>query len=467
MERERFRGRSRRKRTRPEIRRRRACVSFCLPLVLLAGICLFFGCRQGQRRDGRAPAEEEMPGEASLEAGDTEGWRELLGENQISEEFREGLVSFAFESGSRVLRQEEGNVNYSPLSACYALALAGSGAEGETEAEVLELLHMDSREALATQCQKLYQWFYYSAQWAQKRSEHYGGSGEDGGDAITIGNSVWVSDTAAIEREYKNMLSRQFFASCLCVDFQSPDAGMAMGEWIAQKTNRILSAPVSPDPDNRISILNTLYFYGGWQSRFAKQDTREDIFTSAGGEAVPCLFLNQTIESGSFREGDGFRVSCLSTADSQVVFLLPDEGRRAEDFLGSPELLRTVMNPEEGEWAEGEITWKIPKFSVRSSIDLVGPLQALGVERMFGEAAQFGRISQDPLWVSDMVQETFISIDESGVEGAAYSVMESEAAMIEREKPVHVDMILDRPFLYGIRTDSGIWLFLGIYREPV
>lgn len=463
---ERVRGRSRHKKARPGIQRQKCCISFCLLLVLLAGICVFFVFRNGKTETDRVLAKEKMPREVSLEARDIEKWQELLYENRISEEFREGLESFAFESASLVLRQEGGNVNYSPLSASYALALAGCGACGETEAEILARLHMDSREELAIQCQKLYQWLYYSEQWAKKRSERYGGSGSDEGDAITIGNSVWVSDSAAIEKEYQKLASCQFFAPCLTVDFKSPEVGAAMGEWIAQKTNQTLPAPVNPDPDNRISILNTLYFYGGWRSRFAKDNTKEDIFTLSDGERLPCLFLNQTMESGRFREGDGFRVSYLKTADSQVIFLLPHEGRRPEDFLGSPELLEIAMNPDAGEWKEGEITWRIPRFSVKSSINLVGFLQALGTERMFGEDAEFGGISKDPLWISDMRQETFISMDESGVEGAAYTVMETEAAAIEREKPAHVDMILDRPFLYGIRTDSGIWLFLGIYRQP-
>lgn len=159
-------------------------------------------------------------------------------------------------------------------------------------------------------------------------------------------------------------------------------------------------------------------------------------------------------------------MSCLDTADCKAVFLLPEEGRRPEEFLDSPGLLESVMDPDKGEWTQGEITWKIPRFSFRSSVDLRSLFQAMGIHQMFGESAEFGGLSKDSLWVSDMVQETLISVDENGVEGAAYTVMETLAAAIEEESPVHVDMILNRPFLYGIRTDSGVWLFLGIYRNP-
>lgn len=461
MDRRETRRRSRRRREKPGLRRWKYGISFCLLLALW--ICGFHGHRYRQMGEGRNTAEE-FPPQVSLDARDREKWQELLGENQISEEFREGLDAFAFESGTSLLRQGQGNVNYSPLSAYYALALAGCGAEGQTASEILALLHMDSQEELAAQCQKLYQWFYYVNQWKQGQNRYYGG--EEEGDAIKISSSVWVSESADIEKEYRYLASRQFFAPCLSVDFKSPKAGEAMGEWIAQRTNRAISAPIFPDPENRVSILNTLYFYGGWQNPFDEDNTKEDIFTLAGGEVSPCLFLNQTIEYGSFRKGEGFMVSCLGTADSELVFLLPEEGRRPEDFLESPQIFEEMMNPEKGEWETGEITWKIPRFSVKSSMDLKSLFQAMGIQKMFGETGEFGRLSRNPMWISDMVQETVISVDESGVEGAAYTVMESEAADMEEDRPVHADMILDRPFLYGIRAGNGTWLFLGIYRSP-
>ena len=98
---ERVRGRSRHKKARPGIQRQKCCISFCLLLVLLAGICVFFVFRNGKTETDRVLAKEKMPREVSLEARDIEKWQELLYENRISEEFREGLESFAFESADR------------------------------------------------------------------------------------------------------------------------------------------------------------------------------------------------------------------------------------------------------------------------------------------------------------------------------------------------------------------------------
>ena len=61
-------------------------------------------------------------------------------ENQISDSFQKALEQFAFQSASRVLEESHGNVNYSPLSLYYALAMAGCGAEGGTAAQIMDSL---------------------------------------------------------------------------------------------------------------------------------------------------------------------------------------------------------------------------------------------------------------------------------------------------------------------------------------
>ncbi len=157
----------------------------------------------------------------------------------------------------------------------------------------------------------------------------------------------------------------------------------------------------------------------------------------------------------------------LHTADSKVFFLLPEEGKRLEELLTTPELLKEAMDLEQEGWSVGEVTWKIPRASFQSSIDLRGFLQDMGLERMFGSTAEFGRIARGPLWTTSMVQKTSIGLEEDGLEGAAYTVLESEAADEEEEDPPpHVDMLLDRPFLFGVRWDDEFWLFLGAYRDP-
>lgn len=80
-----------------------------------------------------------------------------------------------FSEWKRVLLAGDGNLNYSPLSLYYALALAGCGAENETAAQIADCLGIQEQSQLAEQCRKLYQWIAYYGQRQKMRYEEYGG----------------------------------------------------------------------------------------------------------------------------------------------------------------------------------------------------------------------------------------------------------------------------------------------------
>ena len=417
--------------------------------------------------------EAGEPKRAEISPEDYEEWNQLLAENEISEAFKEGLDQFAYESGSAILRDAAGNENYSPLSLYYTLALAGCGAEGETADQILKSLGAKDQKELADQCRRLYQSYVYYSQRDQERMEYYGmassAKGEEDGkqSAIQLGNSLWISDQLNVFEEYQKLAGENFFASSYGVDFGNPDTGKRMGEWIAEKTRGVLAPQLDIDPATLLVILNTLYFYGGWAEPFSEEMTREDVFHLENGGEVAVPYLNRTQMEGAFKRGEGYTLSYLGTNNGcRMMFLLPNEDRTVGEFLESRERLENAMEVKEEDWVSGKVIWKVPKFEFGSSYQLKDTLKAMGMERMFGEQAEFGGISPDPLMVSDVIQETHIGVDENGVEGAAYTMMTlARGAMIQNEEMA--EMILDRPFLFGIRDDThGTWLFLGVCRNP-
>lgn len=415
----------------------------------------------------KADMEAETPKAVNYKADDYEKWNELLEENRISDSFEEALGQFAFQSGSKVLSAEGGNVNYSPLSLYYALAIAGCGAEGETAAQITESLGGVDQSQLADQCRKLFQWIAYEGQRQKAEYEQYGEGKYE--SSMQLGNSLWVSDQLELKEDYRKLAAAQFFASSYQVDFTKPGTGEQIAGWISKQTNGVLQPALQMDRDTMMAIINTLYFYGGWRTPFAAGRTADDSFTKADGSTVTVPFMNRVEAMGSFRRGDGYTVSALHTNNNcSMVFVLPDRGRSVEEILDIPEKLQEALDRGSEQWQSGEVTWKVPKFSFGSSMKLAELLKSMGVENMFlPMKAEFGRISDMPLYVSDVIQETHIGIDEEGVEGAAYTmIMIAAGAAMAEEKP-KADMILDRPFLYGIQDDmTGAWLFLGVCRNP-
>lgn len=419
----------------------------------------------GQSYGRGTTREAKEPERAELSPEDYEGWNQLLDENRISGEFTKGLDLFAYKSGSAVLKNTQENGNYSPLSLYYTLALAGCGARGETAAQILENVGMEDKEDLAEQCGRLYRQYVYQSQREKEQMEHYGMEGYK--SAICLGNSLWISDQLPVEEKYQEMAAEKFYASSYGVDFSDPETGKRMGEWIAHKTKGVLAPQITTDSGTLLTILNTLYFYGGWREPFSQEMTQEDSFTREDGGRITVPYLNRTELTGEFQKREGGTLSYLSTDNNcRMVFLLPDEGRTVGEFLESPQKLRASMELTDEDWKIGKVIWKVPKFSFGSSYPLKDTLIAMGMERMFDSEAELGDISTEPLRVSHVIQETHIGIDEQGVEGAAYTMMAvAGGAMTEREETA--EMILDRPFLYGIWDDShGLWLFLGVCRDP-
>lgn len=101
----------------------------------------------------------------------------------------------------------------------------------------------------------------------------------------------------------------------------------------------------------------------------------------------------------------------------------------------------------------GEVTWKIPKFNFSSKFEVVEVLNRLGINSAFATDADFSGITDHPAFISDIVQETHISLDENGVEASDFTqVSYSTGGLVEGDS---IEMILNHPFIYGITADNG------------
>ena len=88
----------------------------------------------------------------------------------------------------------------------------------------------------------------------------------------------------------------------------------------------------------------------------------------------------------------------------------------------------------------------------------------MGVRRAFAsDQADFSGMTQDQAFLSQVLQETHIAIDEKGVEAATFTKIDYAGMAAPNENEAH--MILNRPFLYGVVSD-GVLLFAGVCNNP-
>ena len=66
-------------------------------------------------------------------------------------------------------------------------------------------------------------------------------------------------------------------------------------------------------------------------------------------------------------------------------------------------------------------------------------------------------------YIGDIHQETYISIDEEGVEASAFTQINYVGS---GQPEGRAEMILDCPFIYGITAPNGNLLSIGICTNP-
>lgn len=375
----------------------------------------------------------------------------IMEQNPVDDSFLKALDDFSYKTGALVLVDKGENINYSPLSLYYALSVAATGAGSDTRDQLLALLGVSDPQVLTEQCGNFYRRVY--------RDNKIG--------KLIIANSIWLDDDmngepVLFKESFVKSAAENFYASCHSVDFSAKETGKAMADWVSANTNGTLSPTIETDPEQILSILNTVYFYDQWIDRFNKSKTAKDTFYLSNGDEVEVDFMNKTNPSTGFSRGEGFTRSGMSLKNgNHMAFILPDEGVSPYDLLASPDRMKETF--EGGESFCGEVVWKIPKFSFGSRLALTDALESLGVTSAFLPDADFSGITDHMAYITGVLQETHIAIDEDGVEASAFTQINYAGSALPEGR---AEMILDRPFIFCITAPDGSMLFVGVCENP-
>lgn len=403
----------------------------------------------GEQGDGyRSFVKAEEPGTTSY--SDYEFHRELLEENPVSEEFIRAVDDFSWKTASEILREGSGNRNYSPLSLYYALAIAAQGSEGRTKEEFLELLGMEDQKVLAEECGRLFRRLY---------TDNECGS-------LKPANSLWLRDGFDVKQKFLDTARKDYYASVFGVDFTNPETGNIMGAWVAEQTGGLLAPVFQANPDEVLAIINTLYLQDEWYHPFSESGNTEDVFVMESGEEMICEYMHADFFHQAYYQGEGYTGTALGLKNSgSMILILPEEGQEVRSLLAEEKLAEIFEKPEGG---SARVKISLPKFNFDDSMELNGVLQRLGISDAFDmDVADFSALTKEPLiYVSRVKQESHIGIHEKGVEAAAYTILEMEAGAAFAEEPEIYEINFSRPFLFGIISDSGVPLFMGICERP-
>ena len=226
-----------------------------------------------------------------------------------------------------------------------------------------------------------------------------------------------------------------------------------------------------------LAVVNALYFRTTWMNEFDPQRTSPEEFTRADGSAVTADFMHADGQWTSAWIGENYTIASMGLSSRGVAFfVLPEEGATPQDLLEDPNFWEGL-----GQFLNGgaytKVNWSVPKFTVDSQYQLGAMLPQLGFDTACDpEAADFSGISEvERLTLSQTSHGVHFAIDEEGIEAAAYTATGMSGS--SGPPPKEIDMVLDRPFLYGVtaftstqeakngKVDSTL-LFLGLCGDP-
>ena len=337
------------------------------------------------------------------------------------------------------------NICISPLSAQFAMAMVANGAEGKTKKEILEAMQLGTNEEYRNLLDNIGE----KTVWSQ-HSE------------VKIANSIWIREDFDVKQQFIDTNSTYFDALVERAAFNNQTVD-CVNDWCKENTNgRIPSIINRFNGSDRMLLINALYFKAAWSKPFSEERTKEKRFTTEKGEEIKVPTMEIRSNEPFYKDDIVSMVTKRLQSGYSMLFILPGEGVKCDE---AAEYVAKDFDTLLKNMEVRDVSLALPKFTTDFSVSLKPVLAGLGIKRAFGGKAQFGGISDDALFISDVVQKSYINVNEKGTEAAAVTM--AVTGLLSMRPPKTESITFDRPFIYAIIKDgSNEVLFAGKVGNP-
>ncbi len=431
-----------------------------LLILILASLLMLGGCSENRYAVREAVYPEVAPypeerGEWNESA--YEAWRssrEKLEKLQYSG-YMDGLDSFVRKTSKNILSGNgTENVLYSPLNLYFSMSMLAEITDGDSRAQILDVLGPDDMDELRRKVPALWTGNY----WA------------DGTMRSVFANSVWLNDAVTYNAETVDTLSETYYASVYQGTMGDPDYTQAFRNWLNEQTGGFLAdeaAAASFEEEALLTLASAVDYAADWLSGFSEEKTEAGVFHASSGD-VSCDFMYKVTDE-HYYWGENFAAISLqfNGARGRMWLILPDEDVAVTDLLDDEEVSALYLGGAyNSEYLE--VHMRIPKFDISADLELSGILQNMGITDVFrAETADFSPLTSEmaeDLYVNEAKHAVRLKIDEKGCTAAVFTTM--SVAMAPPPPNEQVEITFDRPFLFVVKDHSGAVLFMGIVNDP-
>lgn len=336
------------------------------------------------------------------------------------------------------------NICLSPLSAQFAMAMLANGAEGETKEEICKAL--GSYADINAHYNNLFE-----ESNASKECE------------VNIANSIWINDKLSVKEQFITK-NKDYYNAAIEVTPFNKNTLLRINNWCKDMTNGKITSILSDiKPGDRMYLINALYFNADWNKPFNKENTKKENFTTEKGKVVEVDMMTANENSLYYNDEQVEMTVKRYKGNYSMILALPKENVKCSDVAHT--LLQDI-DKYLSDMNMYNVKLSLPKFTTEFGSSLKDVLEQQGITRAFSHGAELKGISDAPLCVDDIIQKTYVNVDEEGTEAAAVTAITVRLTAMRPEKSVA--MKLDRPFVYAIiNNENNEVLFMGKVGNPI
>lgn len=366
-----------------------------------------------------------------------------------------GFNAFAF----NLYQQTETHANrvISPYSIAALLTYLTAGAANTTQTELLQTLHITNPEAAIQALGQYQKSIAASAVTAPP---------------LLMANAIWIEKSFPCNQHFLSLLQANG-ANLQPVDFMHAPLATTneINQWVSQFTKNHIQQLLPPDvitPMTRMVLTNAIYFQGKWEKPFEHAKTAKQLFHVSASNTASVDMMHQR---GFFVYAENSQFQYLEMPYQQtsltMAIMLP---KQINTSAFVDDKLFTALH-QSAKMQEVELS--LPVFKMHSTVDLISPLQNMGITTAFNaNKADFSRLLQTPakqsgLYISAALQKAMIDVDEAGTTAAAASaVVMGLRAVVVAPHPM-LTFTADHPFTFILYDKTAdVILFIGKVNNP-
>lgn len=355
-----------------------------------------------------------------------------------------------------------GNLVFSPDSIVTALSMAGTGAAGNTAAQMAIAMRLHSPSSFDG----------VGILQRQLSAEQSAPTSSDPeAPTLELADALFLQRNLQIGQPFVSGLQQHFGAAPQTVDFEQAsgeavhEAVQSVDSWVSEHTHGLIPKILDSLPrSTRLVLANAIYLKAAWAQQFKTSATSPGTFHRSTG-TVSTPFMHETTGL-PYGHGRGYAAVSLPYHSSTLALLvLLPVGESVGRLLHglTPSSLSAIVHSMH----RHSVRLSLPRFHIALKRELNGQLEALGMTDAFHEGADFSDIGAGKELKIGLVEHAAdFKLDETGTLAAAATTVSLEATAI-RVEPQPVTFDANHPFLFFLRDNrTGALLFAGRVTDP-